>query len=309
MRMAHALVTATLGLTIADGVFAGDRSAPRAAAERLARYLPHMTWEDVAGYLRRDDMVIVPVGSIEQHGRHLPLGSDSIEAVELSLRVAERANVLVAPVVLAGVSDYHLGFPGTIALSPATFEAVLFDTAKSLASHGFRRILFYNAHGGNAPYVASVVNRINRETRATAIDLARFDPPPKEPQLQKLKMDFHAGVEETSVMLYLAPELVRLERAENPKLTLPPSLEAIYRQTDGETEKALDWATAFLPRETGKGTSTREMTDNGAFTDGDLRAAQPELGRVRVEDRVGAAARFIETWRKLQPASTVDATR
>jgi creatinine amidohydrolase len=76
-------------------------------------------------------MIIVPVGSVEQHGKQLPLGSDFIDAVELSLRIAERTRVLVAPVVLAGVSDYHLGFPGTIALSPQTFEAVLFETARS----------------------------------------------------------------------------------------------------------------------------------------------------------------------------------
>ncbi len=273
--------------------------APQHAVERRERYLPHMTWEDVARYLETSDLVIVPVGSVEQHGKHLPLGADFIDAVEVSLRIAERAHVLVAPVVLAGVSDYHLGFPGTIALSPQTFEAVLFETARSLAAHGFRRVLVYSGHGGNGPSVASVVNRINRETPATAIDLNRFDPPPAEPALRKLKLDFHAGVEETSVMLSLAPALVRTDRLQNPRLTLPPRLRAIYERTDGEAQKALDWATAFLPVETGKGTSTRELTDTGAFTDGDLRTANAELGSARVDATVSAAVRFIETWRAI----------
>jgi creatinine amidohydrolase len=152
------------------------------------------------------------------------------------------------------------------------------------------------------------VNRINRETPGTAIDLNRFDPPPREPVLEKLRLDFHAGVEETSVMLSWAPGLVRTDRLQNPKLTVPPHLRAIYERTDGEAQKALDWATAFLPAETGKGTSTREMTDTGAFTDGDLRTANADLGSARIEARVSAAVRFIETWRAIGAAAARSST-
>jgi creatinine amidohydrolase len=272
---------------------------PQGDEGRVPLYLPHLAWPEVGDYLRGSDMVLVPVGSTEQHGPHLPLGSDIIDALAVSLRIAQRTGVLVAPVLSVGISDYHR-LPGTISVTPETFEAVLFDAAQSLARQGFKRILFYNGHGGNTPSLAHVVNRINRETSATAVDLSRMDPPPADPLLKKLKLDFHAGVEETSTMLFHSGPLVRMSKAENPKLTLPAPLRAVYDTTDGETLKVLDWAMAFLPERAGKRTSTPEMSDNGVITDGDLATASAELGRARVEARVNAAVDFIETWRRLE---------
>lgn len=272
---------------------------PQGDEGRVPLYLPHMTWPEVADYLRSSDMVLVPVGSTEQHGPHLPLGSDIIDAQAVSLRIAQKTGVLVAPLLSVGISDYHK-LPGTISVTPETFEAVLFDAAQSLARQGFKRILFYNGHGGNAVSLAHVVNRINRETSATAVDVSRMDPPPADPLLKKLKLDFHAGVEETSTMLFLSGTLVQMSKAENPKLTLSAGLRAVYDTTDGETLKALDWAMAFLPESTGKRTSTPEMSHNGVITDGDLAMASAALGQARIEARVKAAVDFIEAWRKLE---------
>jgi creatinine amidohydrolase len=299
MRRALCLLLAIAATSARPGA-AADRSAFTARPARIPNYLPHMTWEEVADAVRRSDVVLVPLGSIEQHGPHLPLGSDIIAAMEVCLRIAERTGAVVAPVLFAGVSDYHLGFAGTISLSPATFEAVLFDTARSLVAHGFREAGLLQRSRGNEPYVAAVVNRINRETVATAVDLTRFEPPVKEPALAKLKLDFHAGVKETSFMLHEAPELVRMERAANPKLTIPPRLAAIYSQTEGDTLDALDWATAFLPEGTGKGTSTREMSSNGSFTDGDLRASRADWGAAQLEAMIAAGVRFIEQWKAIE---------
>jgi creatinine amidohydrolase len=265
-----------------------------------------MTWPEVSDYLRGSDMVLVPVGSTEQHGPHLPLGSDTIDAQAVGLRISQKTGVLVAPVLSVGISDYHK-LPGTISVTPETFEAVLFDAAQGLVRQGFRRILFYNGHGGNTPSLAHVVNRINRETSATAVDLSRLDPPTTDPRLTKLKLDFHAGVEETSTMLFHSGSLVQMSKAENPRLTLPARLRAVYDTTQGETLKVLDWAMGFLPEGTGKRASTPEMSNNGVVTDGDLATASAELGRVRVEARVEAAVEFIETWRKLERDSPSDA--
>lgn len=297
--LSAALVLSTL---IAPTVEATDpvRGAP-AGETRVPYYLPHMTWEEVEQYQRTSDMVIIPVGSIEQHGKHLPLGSDIIAAVATSLRIGQKTGVLVAPVLLAGVSEHHMGFPGTISLAPATLEAVLYDTARSLIVHGFKRIMFLNGHGGNETTVTNVVYRINRETAATAIDLWRIDLPPADPRLKDVKLDYHAGVEETSMMMYLAGGLVQMSKAENPKLTLPASVQAISEKVAGRNREALGNATLFQPERSGKGTSTREISSNGVVTSGDVKTASADIGRAVVEANVEAAVRFIEAWRLARP--------
>jgi creatinine amidohydrolase len=294
-----ALVLGTLIAPVAD---AADPARGQLAGEtRVAYYLPHMTWDEVEQYLRTSDMVIIPVGSIEQHGKHLPLGSDSIAAVETSMRIGQKTGVLVAPAVLAGVSEHHMGFPGTISLTPATLEAVLYDTARSLIAHGFKRIMFLNGHGGNETTVTNVAYRINRETAATAIDLWRIDLPPTDARLKDAKLDYHAGVEETSTMMYLAGGLVQMSKAENPKLTFPASVHAISEKIAGRNQEALDNALLFQPERSGKGTSTREISSNGVVTTGDLKTASAEIGRAVVEANVEAVVRFIETWQQIRP--------
>src|SRR5512139_1299051 len=137
-------------------------SNPLFGDKRIKNYLPHMTWVEVEQALTHTDAVIIPLGSTEQHGRHLPLGTDSFEAVETAKLIAQKADVLVAPVVLAGLSSHHMGFPGTITLTPETFEAVVYETAQSLIGHGFRKILIFSGHGGNAVSVAAIIQRINQ---------------------------------------------------------------------------------------------------------------------------------------------------
>lgn len=284
---AHAANTGTTGETATDA--------------RRPYYLPHMSWDEVEAYLKTSDMVIIPVGSLEQHGRHLPLNSDIVQATEICLQIGQKTGVLVAPSILAGVSEHHMGFPGTIALSPATFEAVLYETTQSLITHGFRRIIYYSGHGGNYTSVSNVAYRINRETAATAIDLGRVEFPPPDPKITNLKSDSHAGVEETSMMLLLAPGLVRPGKAENPTLTYPPQIREVKEKTDGAARTALLDAMLFQPVRAGKKTSTREFTSNGVVTEEDLKSANIDLGRLAVSYRVEGTVRFIEAWRKAKP--------
>jgi len=299
-------------IVVAAALMLGASTARPAAAADPARgahtldsrtpyYLPHLTWDEVEQYLRSSDMVIIPVGSIEQHGRHLPLGSDMVQATEICLRIGQRAKVLVAPAVLAGVSEHHMGFPGTIALSPETFEAVVYETAQSLIAHGFRRIVLYSGHGGNDPSISHVAFRINRETPAVAVDLARLEFPPPDPRIASLKADSHAGVEETSMMLFLAGGLVQMTKAENPQLTYPPDVQAVLEKTGGATQAALLDFMLFKPERSGKRTSTREITNNGVVTGSDVKTASVELGELAVEQRVEGVVRFIEAWRKAKP--------
>jgi creatinine amidohydrolase len=271
---------------------------PLFTEKKIRNYLPHMSWLEVEQALKRTDVVIIPVGSIEQHAKHLPLGTDFYGALETCLLVAQKSEAVVAPVVLAGLSDHHMGFPGTITLTPETFEAVVYETALSLIRHGFRKILLYNGHGGNTESVAKIIQKINQTTPATALDMERVYVPPKEPLYPPLLIDAHAGVSETSSALYLFGNLVNMSKVENPVLTFPPAMRQFMEKAKTDPAFAAVWGSMwFRPLETGKQTSTREMTNTGAVTTGDITTATAERGRRELEGFVAAAAGFIEEWR------------
>ena len=117
--------------------------------EKVKNYLPHMTAPEVWDLLSRTDMVLIPVPSLEQHGLHGPLGSDFYAGIEQAKLIAQRTEVLVAPILMVGQAGYHMGFPGTLTLSAETIQRVYFEAAQSLIHHGFRKFLFMNSHTGN----------------------------------------------------------------------------------------------------------------------------------------------------------------
>src|SRR3972149_1508011 len=109
-----------------------------------------MTWPEVRAELDAGrDTVVVPFGAVEQHGPHLPLGTDAMFGEEIGRAVAERLNAFLAPTVRVGCSRHPLAFAGTMTLEDETFHLVTRDMVKALASHGFRRIVLLPTHGGN----------------------------------------------------------------------------------------------------------------------------------------------------------------
>src|SRR5215469_15082254 len=151
--------------------------------EKVKNYLPHMTWPEVQGLLSRSDMAIIPIASIEQHGPQLPIGTDFLAATEKAKLIAQRTDVLVAPILLPGISPYHMEFPGTITLSSETIQRVYFEAVQSLIHHGFRRFMILTSHMGNRNVSRYILDRINQETPGIAVELndaaAPFFPKPK----------------------------------------------------------------------------------------------------------------------------------
>src|SRR6266576_2024037 len=167
--------------------------------QKTKNYLPDMTWPEVQDLLTRTDMAILPVTSLEQHGPQLPIGTDYFIGIEEAKLIAQRTDILVAPILLPGISPYHMAFAGTIALSPDTVQRVYFEAAQSLVSHGVRRFLLLSSHMGNKSVSRYVIDRINQETPAIAVDLEDAAAPflPKSAS-KETKFDRHAGVGETS---------------------------------------------------------------------------------------------------------------
>ncbi len=107
-------------------------------------------WMQVADYLTRDDRAVVPLGSTEQHA-YLSLATDAILAERVAVEAAEPLGVPVFPALAYGITPYFLAFPGSVSLRVATYVAVVRDVLDALATHGFRRIVLVNGHGGNSP--------------------------------------------------------------------------------------------------------------------------------------------------------------
>ena len=259
--------------------------------------LQEMGWVDVKEYLKTNDMVIVPLGSTEQHGPHLPLGTDFYEAMEMSKLISEKTGVLIAPVLFSGYSVYHSGFPGTLSLTPETMEQVLFESAELLISYGFRRFLFFNYHGGNNIVQENIIHRINHSTEATAIAIGHGGPVQKEEEGEVV--DWHAGKSETSIMLYVKPELVRMERAQKPTMHFSSQIQTLWQLAQKDPELAAVANTLLgVPEETKKGGASRELSSNGIWSFTDPKEATEEIGRETVSKMVDAAVRFIEAWKK-----------
>ncbi|HAN96312.1 MAG TPA: creatininase, partial [Planctomycetaceae bacterium] len=109
-----------------------------------------MTWPEI-DRLDRATPVVIPIAAVEQHGHHLPLGTDSLLLGEIVRRVAERLEdqVLFLPLQWLGNSHHHLDFPGTLSAPPRLYLDLLVSLAENLVTHRFRRLVFLNGHGGN----------------------------------------------------------------------------------------------------------------------------------------------------------------
>ncbi len=273
--------------------------------QKVKNYLPHMTSPEVSELLTRTDMVILPVASLEQHGLHGPIGTDFLSGLERAKLIAQKTDALVAPILFPGNSPYHMAFPGTVTLPAETIQLVYFQAAQSLLAHGFKRFLFLNSHAGNASIVQYVVDRINQETAGIAVELDAAAQPflTRAPRQEPPAFDRHGGVSETSRSLYLTPNLVNMSVARTAPLTLLPHLEKILPEVvaGDPTATRVFLAEALKAAATGKGTSTRDMTETGVWSALDVKAATAARGLSETEASVNAAVAFIERWKQLRP--------
>ncbi len=180
-----------------------------------------MTWEETQEALKETDLVVLPLGSTEQHGPHLPLGNDALQVREMARRIVVKLEekgikAVAGPLVPFGVAPYHMPFPGTINLQPATFQALVYDVMYSLYRHGFRRFALPLGHGGNLASMHVVTQRFIDETQGTqtlVLNWLQLAVHHLGELLTSKKNEGHAGEGETSRLMAVHPELIEMKRA------------------------------------------------------------------------------------------------
>ncbi|MCU1595677.1 MAG: putative creatininase [Frankiales bacterium] len=221
--------------------------------------LADLTWQAVDA-----QVLVVPLGSTEQHGPHLPLSTDTDIAAALAHGLAaRRQDCVVAPAVPYGASGEHAGFAGTLSIGHEALESLLVELVRS-ATETFPHVLLVNGHGGNAPTLAAACARLRDESR----DVLVWSP--------TWGGDAHAGRTETSVMLALNPARVGEAR------------EA------GATDNLID----LLPQLRRGG--LRSVTQNGVL--GDPQGATAEEGQQLIADAIADLEKTVIDWLIVEPA-------
>lgn len=202
----------------------------------MGNYAPHLRRDELMDRVDDGAVAVLPTGSLEQHGAHLPVGTDSLlaeavvrEAVDRA--VADGVPAVAFPAIWTGFSPHHVPLGGTVSLSKETLVALLDDVCASLLGMGFRKVLVVNGHGGNRPVTALVAGDVGTgqheadvaELNYTALAEERF----RERRAGETGSAYHAGEFETALMLHLHGELVEMAAArddhEEPATPYSPS--------------------------------------------------------------------------------------
>ncbi len=245
--------------------------------------LSEMTWQEVEEAVERTGTLLLPVGSTEQHGHHLPLGVDVQMPMAIGERIAQRCDALLAPPIWYGVTPHHTFKPGTFTVSTETFQRYVTELCASAGEWGIDSVLLLNGHYlAQDPELEVVVRTLRTEHGMEA-----FHAPPVNlfadvaEELRESDVSFHASEFETSIMLELFPELVKLDRAE---AVDPPAESLPLTDYDALGENKVGWALSASDMDS--------LTPTGNI--GDPTVATAEKGRALVEAAVSDVVTLVE---------------
>ena len=270
--------------------------------------LMEMTALDVENHLKKDDVVLIPTGSNERHGRHLPLGCDSYQALEIASRAAKKVQAIYTGLVWMGYSPHHMRRPGegtgTITLRGSTYRALYYDIAKSLIYHGFNKLIFVNYHGSNIKVTDEVFRRIRYETGAFVamyqhslerqIGLIKdlIEKPGDERETWKTST-WHAAECETAMMMRTNKDYARMEDAVVGVVHAPEFLGEGFEKIDGMNTVEFQGAeNIYVPMD------HYEFTESATI--GDPTTATEQLGEDLYERMAQHLADFIQAVRNIK---------
>lgn len=189
-------------------------------------YLADETWPDLGTYFEDESLAIVPLGSTEQHGPHLPEGTDHLIAEGFAHEVADRTGYLCTPTINIGVSPHHRQFHGTMWVDAPVFRDYVESFSRNLAYHGIDRIVYVNAHGGNVQHLREVGRRLHEDEVAFAVEWMWNDSIPDLVDNLFEQNGPHGGPKETAMIQFLEPNLVHNDKLEEARDGGIPDVEA-----------------------------------------------------------------------------------
>ena len=176
-----------------------------------------MYWNTADEIMEKDpELAIIPVGSIEQHGPHLPVMTDWAIATELGKRVAEKTGAFLLPALPISTCREHMGKKGAVWMEPTTFYQMMTDIIMSLKTQGFKKVAILQCHGGifvMTPLVRDLNAKYNPDLMVAVIDSCVFFQTLYQEGILETNTELHAGESETSKILAVAPEMVHMDRA------------------------------------------------------------------------------------------------
>ena len=250
-----------------------------------------LTWEEINEAVTAEKVVVVPTGAIEQHGPHLPLDVDMLLSSSVALEAGRQCprKMLVLPCVAYGYTGHVMDFPGTINVHYQHFIDQVLDICKSLAYHGFKRILLLNGHGSNMPNLDLVARRCNLETDAqcavTSWWLLLTVDPEFLPRWRESEFPggcAHACELETSVYMHLAPDDVRHDRIRSGTIAF------------NERKSPFHYTDLFGAGPVHLTSWTSSYSQSGVLGGAEL--ATPEKGRRAFDEAVARLCQFVDEW-------------
>jgi creatinine amidohydrolase len=245
-------------------------------------YLGDYAWPDLGDYFATESLALVPLGSTEQHGPHLPESTDHRIARALAREAADRTGYLCTPTIPVGVSPHHRQFHGTMWVDAPVFRDYVESLTRNLSYHGIDRVIFVNAHGGNVEHLREVGRRLRDDETAYAIEWMWDESIPNLVEDLFEQNGPHGGPKETAMMLHIDPDLVHEDRL-----------------ADARDGGAVDVDEA-LARKHGARTFYDAIDDTGNGVLGDQTDATPEAGERLFEAATEQLVRLCD-WLADQP--------
>ncbi len=246
--------------------------------------LSRMTWREAEDAFARNPVVLLPMGSVEQHGPHVPVG-DYRYATEVALRIAERTGAVVAPTIPWGYSEHFRPFPGTLSVRPETLTLLLEDLCDGFLRFGLDHLLFLCGHKGNMPIIEQVGRRLRETHRlrtATIEPWSWLTPEFRREAYGDAKVSIGHGSDPMgSLAMALYPEDLRRDLL---ALGQPPGFGGIPFKSSAETQ--FEGVPAFIYLD------FDEITPNGVT--GDPRVSSPEIGKKILDHVVEIGAHFVK---------------